>query len=122
MNRGLAIALILLALVITLVCANAAMVADAVAENTAVIEEMNEAEPPTLSELSRARAVFEGSRFLLSVSVPLGFLEEYERSLRYMESAIMTKNRSYYVKSRLDALAALEQIKRSAIFSSDQLF
>lgn len=122
MNRGLAVALILLALVATLLCAEYAMIADAVAENAAVIEAMNEEEPPSLSELSHARAVFEENRFLFSVSVPLSYIDEYERNLRYMESAILTQNADYYVRARLGALAALAQIRKTALFSPEQLF
>ena len=122
MNKGLAIALILLTLVVTLLCANTALVVDAVAENTAVIKALNETHPPSVSELSHARAVFEESRFLLSISVPLGYLDEYERNLRYMESAILTQNEGHYAQARMGALTALEQIKKATVFSPEQLF
>ena len=121
MNRGLALALLLLAFVVVLVGADAILMKDAIDENEARLSALDETEVASQDELTRVLNAFERTRFLISVSVPLGHLNEYDEALAALSASVRTGESGAYVAARAEALAALAQIKRSALFSLEQI-
>ena len=121
MNRGLALALLLLAFAITVVGASTILVKDQLEENETVLAALDPKEPSTSEEVAAVRAAFEGARFLFSVSVPLGYLNEYDEALSALEASVLTEEAGAYAAARAEAIAALGQIKRTALFSLEQI-
>ena len=121
MNRGLSLALILLAFVLTLVGADTVLLSDAVTQNEAALAALEGEETPTAQELLALRRALEDNRFILSVSVPLSHLYEYEAALAALESAAAIGDRAASEGARAEASVALSQIKRSARFSFEQI-
>lgn len=121
MNRGLALALLLLAFAVTLVGASTILVKDRLEENEAVLSSLDPKEPATDAEFSAVRRAYEDAWLLLSVSVPMGYLNEYEEALAALEASVLTGEEGSYAAARAEALAALTQIKRSALFSLGQI-
>jgi hypothetical protein len=122
MNRGLALALLILAFALTLVGADVILLSDAVAENEAPLAVCAESTPASSEEVAAVRRAFEKNRFLFSVSVPLAYISEYEEALAQMEASILTRDESSFACARAAASQALSQIKRSALFSLGQIF
>ena len=121
MNRGLSLAILLLAFVLTLVGADAVLLSDAVAQNEAALAALEGEDAPTVRELLALRRALEDNRFILSVSVPLSHLYEYEAALAALESAATCKDATACAGARAEASVALSQIKRSARFSFEQI-
>lgn len=121
MNRGLALALLLLAFAVTLVGASTILVKDRLEENEAVLSALDPKEPATKTEFSAVRRAYEDAWLILSVSVPMGYLNEYEEALASLEASVLTGEEGSYAAARAEALAALGQIKRSALFSLGQI-
>ena len=90
MNRGLALALLLLAFTITLVGASTILVKDRVAENEALLSALDPKEPATETDFSAVRLAYEDARFVFSISVPLGYLNEYEEALAALEASVFS--------------------------------
>ena len=122
MNRGLALALLILAFALTLVGADVILLSDAVAENEAPLAACAESTPASPEEVAALRRAFEDNRFLFSVSVPLAYISEYEEALAEMEASVLTRDESSFASARAAASQALLQIKRSALFSLGQIF
>lgn len=121
MNRGLVLALLLLAFVIVLVGADAILMKDAINENEARLSALDETEVATQSEVSRVLDTFDRTRFLISVSVPLERLNEYDEALAALKASVLSGESGAYAAARAEAMAALTQIKRSALFSLEQI-
>ena len=121
MNPGLALALLLLPFVVVLVGADAILMKDAIDENEARLSALDETEVASQEELTHILNAFERTRFLISVSVPLGHLNEYDEALAALSASVRTGESDAYVAARAEALAALAQIKRSALFSLEQI-
>ena len=121
MNRGLVLALLLLAFVIVLVGADAILMKDAINENEARLSALDETEVATQSEVSRVLDTFDRTRFLISVSVPLERLNEYDEALAALTASVLSGESGAYAAARAEAMAALTQIKRSALFSLEQI-
>ena len=121
MNRGLVLALLLLAFVIVLVGADAILMKDAINENEARLSALDETEVATQSEVSRVLDTFDRTRFLISVSVPLERLNEYDEALAVLTASVLSGESGAYAAARAEAMAALTQIKRSALFSLEQI-
>ena len=122
MNRGLALALLLLAFTITLVGASTILVKDRVAENETLLSALDPKEPATETDFSAVRRAYEDARFVFSISVPLGYLNEYEEALAALEASVFSREAGNYAAARAEAIAALKQIERSALFSLGQIF
>ncbi len=122
MNRGLAIALLLLAFIITLVGAGTILIKDRLKDNEVVLIALDPKEPSSDAEIAAVCRAFEDSRFLFSLSVPLDYLNEYEEALASLKASVLTKEEGAYAAARAEAIAALGQIKRSALFSKEQIF
>ena len=121
MNRGLVLALLLLAFVIVLVGADAILMKDAINENEARLSALDETEVATQSEVLRVLDTFDRTRFLISVSVPLERLNEYDEALAALKASVLSGESGAYAAARAEAMAALTQIKRSALFSLEQI-
>ena len=121
MNRGLSLALLLLAFVLTLVGADTVLLSDAVSKNEEALLACEGAGTPTVGELASLRAALEDSRFIFSVSVPLTHLYEYEEALAALEGAAAVNDATACAGARAEAAVALAQIKRSARFSLEQI-
>jgi len=111
----------LLAFIITLVGAGTILVKERLEDNEAILTALDPTELSSEAEIAAVRSVFEGSRFLFSLSVPLGYLNEYEEALASLGASVLTKEASAYAAARAEAIAALLQIKRSALFSLEQI-
>lgn len=122
MNRGLALALLLLAFVVVLVGADTVFVQESIKENEALLTALDPKEPSTLAEVTPIRRAYEESRILFSVSVPLSLLNEYEEALSALEAAAISGEGGNYAAARAEAITVLAQIKRSASFSIGQIF
>ena len=122
MNRGLALALLLLAFVVVLVGADTVFVQESIEENESLLGALDPKEPSTLTEVTRIRHAYEEARVLFSVSVPLSLLNEYEEALSALEAAAISGEGGNYAAARAEAITALAQIKRSASFSIGQIF
>ena len=122
MNRGLALALLILAFAVALIGADTVMISEAVDELSASLAlcEGDKIAPP--EKVALVRHAFEENRFLFSVSVPLAQIEKCEDALCAMEVALFTKDESAFASARAEAVLAIEQIKRSALFSFEQIF
>lgn len=122
MNRGLALALLILAFALTVVGADAMLLSDAISENEAPLAVCTETPLATPEEVAAVRHALEENRLLFSVSVPLAYISEYEEALAEMEAAAITKDGNTFATARAAASQALSQIKRSALFSLGQIF
>ena len=121
MNRGLTLALLLLAFIVVLVGADAMLMKDAIDENEAILTSLDEKEVATREELSRVLDTFADDRFLFSISVPEGYINEYDEALAALSASVVANEAGAYAAARAEALAALLQIKRSALFSFGQI-
>ena len=74
MNRGLALALLLLAFVVTVVGAGTVLTKESLEKNEAVLSSLDPKEPSSAKEVVAVRSTFEESRFLFAVTVPFGIL------------------------------------------------
>ena len=122
MNRGLFLSLIILGVVIALVCADTLLVSQALKESEDTLLGLDPESICTEEEAGEVSAVYKRARALLAVSVAEGYLNEYEEALAALTASARTKERSAYVAARTEALAALAQIKRSALISFGQIF
>ena len=121
MNRGLVLAVLLLAFVAVLVGADAILMKDAIEENEARLSALDEVEVAAREEVARVLDTFERTRFLFSVSVPTGYINEYDEALAALSASVSSKEAGSYAAARAEAVAALSQIKRSALFSFEQI-
>ena len=121
MNRGLTLAVLLLAFVAVLVGADAILMKDALNENEAILSSLDEKEVATQTEVAHVLHTFERTRFFFSVSVPQGYINEYEEAIAALSASVVAKEAGAYAAARAEALAALSQIKRSALFSLEQI-
>ena len=87
MNRGLALALLLLAFVVTVVGAGTVLTKESLEKNEAVLSSLDPKEPSSAKEVVAVRSTFEESRFLFAVTVPFGILNEYEEALSALDAA-----------------------------------
>lgn len=121
MNRGLSLALLLLAFVAALVGADTVLLKDAVAENEAALFACAETDAPSSDALSELREALARNRAVLSVSVSTEELHAYETALLLLEGAARTGDAAACAEAYAEATAALAQIKRSARFSFEQI-
>lgn len=122
MNRGIVLSLLLLAFLVVFVSADALLISEAIGETETALSALDEAVLPAHAEVSRVLEAFEGHRFLLSVSVPMHQIEEFESALTDMASASKAQDEDGYTAARARAFLFLSQIKRSALFSKEQIF
>lgn len=122
MNRGLVLALLLLAFVVVLVGADTVFIQESIKENESLLTALDPKEPSSLAEVAPIRRAYEEARVLFSVSVPLSLLNEYEEALSALEAAAISGEGGNYAAARAEAITALAQIKRSASFSIGQIF
>ena len=122
MNRCLIIALLLFAFVVTLIGADTILVSEAIGESEEALYALDEQEPPAFSAVSDIHASYIQNRLLLSVSIPIGYLNEYEEALASLCAATRAGESGAYATARAQAITALSQIKRSALFSIEQIF
>ena len=122
MNRGLALALILLSFVVTLVGANTIFIRESIEESEMLLTALDPKEPSEIEALLPVRRAYEDARLLFSVSVPLSLLNKYEEALSALEASALSGEGGNYAAARAEALTALTQIKRSALFSLGQIF
>ena len=122
MNRGLALALLLLAFVVVLVGADTVFIQESIEENESLLTALDPKEPSSHAEVAPNRRAYEEARVRFSVSVPLSHLNEYEEALSALESAAISGEGGNYAAARAEAITALAQIKRSASFSIGQIF
>ena len=122
MNRGLILALLLLAFVITFIGADTILISEAITESATALEALDPLTPPTPSSVSEIRYAYDEHRLLLSLSIPHGYLNEYEEALASLCAATMAGEAEAYATARAQAITALSQIKRSALFSVEQIF
>ena len=122
MNRGLALALIILAFAVTLIGADTILLSEAITESEEALTSCLTDGSPAPEGIGALRRVFEDSRLLFSVSLPVECISEYERSLTALESAAASGNEEAIAAAHADAALALAQIKRSALFSLGQIF
>ena len=122
MNRGLALALILLGIAVSIVLVDTHYVKKEISESYVLLSALPAA---TVCEDEDAERLFEAykrSRTLLAISVAEGYLNEYEEALAALSASVASKEVGNYAAAREEALAALRQIKRSALFSFGQIF
>lgn len=122
MNRGLTIALLLFAFVITLIGADTILLSQAIGESEDALTALDATDPPAFSVIGDIQAAYAENRVLLSVSVPLGYLNEYEEALASLSAATLTGDEDSYACARAQAITALLQMKRSVLFSIEQIF
>ena len=122
MNRGLALSLLLLAFLFVLIGANAFMIGEAIAENEAVLASFEGEKDLSPEGAAAAILTFERHRFLFSVSIPLSYLQKYEEALYTLEAAALAGDEEGYAGAHAEARLALNQMKKSALFSPEQIF
>ena len=76
MNRGLALALILLAFIVTLIGADTVLLSDAISENESSLSACKEELPASPDKVAALKRALEENRFLFSVSLPLSYISE----------------------------------------------
>ena len=111
----------LLAFAAVLAGSDAILMKDAIEENEARLTALNETEVATCEEVARVLDTFERTRFLFSVSVPTGYINEYDEALAALFASAHAKEVGAYAAARAEAMTALLQIKRSALFSLEQI-
>ena len=122
MNRGLALALLLLTLSIGIIALDVFFVNRELRENEELLSALATDEICTEDEILKVCDTYKSARTLLAVSVSEGYLNEYEEALAALSASVRSGETGAYVASRAEALAALAQIKRSALFSIGQIF
>ena len=122
MNRGLALALLLLTFSITIIALDVFFVGKGIKESEELLSALSADEICTEEALNGVCNIYKSRRTLLAVSVSEGYLNEYEEALAALSASVRSGETGTYVASRAEALAALAQIKRSALFSIGQIF
>lgn len=122
MNRGLILGLLLLAFVVTLVSADALLLSEVIEESETALAVLDPVTPPTFEKVVALCTAYERHRFFFSISVPLGLLNEYEEALASLSAGVQAGEAGAYATARTQAMTALSQIKRSALFSPEQIF
>ena len=122
MNRGLTLALIILGVVIALVCTDTLFVRKTLKESEDTLLGLNPETVCSEDALDTLCNVYKRTRTILAISVSEGYLNEYEEALAALAASVRTKENDAYVSARAEALAALAQIKRSALVSFGQIF
>ena len=122
MNRGLALALILLAFIVTLIGADTVLLSDAISENESSLSACKEELPASPDKVAALKHALEENRFLFSVSLPLSYISEYEEALAALEAAAALQDKNAFAAAHAEASQALAQMKRSALFSFGQIF
>lgn len=122
MNRGLALALLILAFTVTLIGADTILVSEAIDEIAAPLSECEACESEISQKVAAVRYAFEENRFLLSLSLPSDRIDEYEAALCELEAASATEDGDGFASAHKETSFALMQMKRSALFSLEQIF
>ena len=122
MNRGLALALFLLTLSASVICLDVFFVGKGLRESEQLLSALDADEICAEEEIRDVYNVYNSRRTLLAVSVSEGYLNEYEEALAALAASVRSGESGAYVSARAEALAALAQIKRSALFSFGQIF
>lgn len=122
MNRGLGLSILLLLLAVLLVGGDSLWVRKSIEKNEDALVDTGGDRVCTQAEIERVNAVFRKTRICLAVSVPEGYLNEYEEAIAALTASVKSEQEEAYVAAHAEARAALEQIKRSALFSVGQIF
>lgn len=122
MNRGLTLSLIILGIVIAFVCSDTLLVRKALKESEDSLLGLDPETVCTHEEVEKVCGIYNRARLLFSVSIAEGYLNEYEEALAALTASVRTKEKDAYVPARAEAIAALAQIKRSALVSFGQIF
>ncbi len=122
MNRGLTLALFLLIFAVALIGFDTFFVDKALKKNENLLVALNTDEICTEEEIEAVRHAYAKAQLLFSVSISNAYLNEYEEALAALSASVVTREADAYVTARAEALAALTQIKRSALCSVGQIF
>lgn len=122
MNRGLTLALFLLIFAVALIGFDTFFVDKALKKNENLLVALNTDEICTEEEIEAVRHAYAKAQLLFSVSISKAYLNEYEEALAALSASVVTREADAYVTARAEALAALAQIKRSALCSVGQIF
>ena len=122
MNRGLTLALFLLIFAVALIGFDPFFVDKALKKNENHLGALNTDEICTEEEIEAVRHAYAKAQLLFSVSISNAYLNEYEEALAALSASVVTREADAYVTARAEALAALAQIKRSALCSVGQIF
>ena len=122
MNRGLTLALFLLIFAVALVGFDTFFVDKALEKSERLLQALDTKEVCTEEEMVAVRQAYGKAQLLLSVSISKAYLNESEEALAALSASVVTREADAYVTARAEALAALAQIKRSALCSVGQIF
>ena len=121
MNRGLALALLILAFTVTLIGADTILVSEAIDDIATPLSECEACESAA-QKVAAVRYAFEKNRFLLTLSLPAERIDDYEAALCELEAATLTQDSDGFAAAHKETALALTQMKRSALFSLEQIF
>lgn len=118
MNRALILAILIVALLAALIGADVILVADTIEKATDILAS---AEKQATEKADSLQRLIDDNRLLLSASVPLSQLYTLEEAVKDLAVAAQEGDPYEIRVAHGRASLALSQIKRSALFSKEQI-